>query len=124
MGQGKRVLIIGLDPAVVNFDRWPGLTRERLEAAIQADTAALSEAGYAVSVCFIDRGETAERVVTAALARDRYACVLVGAGVRKDDEMFALFETLINVIHRHAPDAAICFNTGPTDSAAAVRRWV
>lgn len=124
MNTGKRVLFIGLDPAVVDYDRWPGLTRERLEAAIQADYKVLSDLGYGVLLCLVDRGETAERVVTDALARDRYDAVMVGAGVRKDDEQFLLFEKLINVIHRHAPDAAICFNTGPTDSAAAVRRWV
>jgi hypothetical protein len=49
---------------------------------------------------------------------------MIGAGVRKDEEHFLLFEKAINVIHWHAPDARICFNTGPTDSAAAVRRWV
>ena len=84
----------------------------------------LTAAGYAVTICFVDRGETAERAVAEALARDRYDAVMVGAGVRKDDEQFLLFEKLINVIHRHAAKAAICFNTGPTDSAAAVQRWL
>lgn len=27
-------------------------------------------------------------------------------------------------MHRLAPDAHICFNTNPADSAAAVQRWV
>lgn len=124
MGDGKRVLFIGLDPTVVEYDRWPGLTRDKLEAALKADRDALAAAGYAVSVCFVDRGETAERVVAETLGRQRYDCIMVGAGVRKDDAQFLLFEKLINVIHRHAPDAAICFNTGPTDSAAAVQRWL
>jgi hypothetical protein len=35
----------------------------------------------------------------------------------------ALFETLMNVIHRTAPDATLSFNTHPGDSVAAVQRW-
>ncbi len=124
MAERKSVLLIGLDPKVVDYDRWPGLTKDKLEAALQADEAKLRDLGYDVSVCFVDHVETAEQVVSGTLARDRYDCIMVGAGVRKDDEQFILFEKLINVIHRDAPDAAICLNTGPTDTAAAVRRWV
>jgi hypothetical protein len=63
-------------------------------------------------------------VVEEALARRSYDCVMIGAGVRTDPEQFFLFEKLINVVHRAAPGARICFNTGPADSADAVRRWV
>ena len=31
----KRVLLIGLDPAVVDYDRCPGLTAEKLEAGLR-----------------------------------------------------------------------------------------
>ncbi|MDJ0941277.1 MAG: hypothetical protein QNJ00_16065 [Woeseiaceae bacterium] len=120
----KSILLIGLDPKVVNYDRWPGLTAEKLEAGLRRDEATLNENGYAASICFIDHGETAEEVVKATLAETDFACVLVGAGVRTDDEEFLLFEKLINVVHEHAPKARICFNTGPTDSVAAVERWV
>ena len=34
-----------------------------------------------------------------------------------------LFERVINAVHRHAPAAALCFNTNPNDTAEAVRRW-
>lgn len=117
-------LLIGLDPRVVDYDRWPGLTRDKLESAIGADEAKLKDLGRDVFVCFVDRGETAEEVVAEALARRSYDCIVVGAGVRKDDALFLLFEKLINVIHRQAPTAVICFNTGPTDTTAAVQRWV
>jgi hypothetical protein len=49
--------------------------------------------------------------------------VLIGAGVRKDEEHFLVFERLVNVVHEHAPHARMAFNTGPTDSAAAIQRW-
>src|SRR3974377_2398908 len=35
-----------------------------------------------------------------------------------------LFEKLINVVHKHAPQAKLCFNTLPSDTAAAVKRWL
>ena len=120
----KKVLLIGLDPAVVNYDRWPGLTAEKLEAGLRRDEAALNESGYEARICFVDHGETAEAVVGEELAEAEFACVLIGAGVRTDTEEFLLFEKLINLVHERAPGARICFNTGPTDSVDAVKRWV
>ncbi len=120
---GKKVLMIGLDPAVVNYERWPGLTPEKLEAGLRRDEAALNDSGYAAEICFIDHGETAEETVKAKLAETDFDCVMIGAGVRTDTEEFLLFEKLINVLHEHAPAATICFNTGPTDSVDAVKRW-
>ena len=120
----KNVLLIGLDPTVVNYDRWPGLTAEKLEAGLRRDETALNEKGYDARICFIDHGETAEEVVKTLLAETDFACVLIGAGVRTDIEEFLLFEKLINVVHEHAPGARLCFNTGPTDSVDAVKRWV
>ena len=120
MPRDRSVLFIGLDPGVVDYARWPGLSPEKLRAALDADRRALEAEGYRVDICFIDRGETA----TAALRAHDPACVMIGAGVRTDAEHFLLFERLINVVHAAAPGARLCFNTGPTDSAAAVRRWI
>ena len=120
----KSVLLIGLDPTVVDYTRWPGLTAEKLEAGLRRDETALNDGGYDARICFIDHGETAEAVVTRQLEETDFACVLIGAGVRTDSEEFYLFEKLINVVHENAPDAKICFNTGPTDSVDAVKRWV
>ena len=120
----KNVLLIGLDPSVVDYDRWPGLTAEKLEAGLRQDEATLTDRGYNARLCFIDHGATAEEVVKAILAGTDFACILIGAGVRTDSEEFFLFEKLINVVHEHAPGAKICFNTGPTDSVDAVQRWV
>jgi len=118
------VLLIGLDPKVVNYDRWPGLTAEKLEAGLRRDEALLNESGYKAEICFVDHGQTAEEVVKAKLAEADFGCILIGAGVRTDTDEFLLFEKLINVVHRHAPRARVCFNTGPTDSVDAVRRWI
>lgn len=124
MAHKASVLMIGLHPDVVDYSRWPGLTAEKLLAALRADEARLNDLGYRAAICFVDRGETAERVVEQTLTSARPDCVMIGAGVRTDAEHFLLFEKLINLVHAHAPQAKICFNTGPTDSAAAVQRWV
>ena len=44
--------------------------------------------------------------------------------VRKDDDHFLVFEQLVNTVHEHAPQARMAFNTGPTDSDAAVQRLI
>ena len=49
---------------------------------------------------------------------------MIGAGVRTDADHFLLFEMVINLVHEHAPQAKICFNTQPLDSVEAVERWV
>ena len=123
MSKGN-VLLIGLNPAVVNYEKWPGLTAEKLEMGLRRDEASLNELGYQASICFIDHGETAADTIREQLASKDYACVLIGAGVRTDPDEFELFEQAINLVHELAPKARICFNTGPTDSVAAVQRWV
>ncbi len=120
----KKVLLIGFDPAVVDFSKWPGLTAEKLLAALEGDRAILAEAGYDARLCFVDLGDTAESTVQQALSETAFDCVLIGAGVRTSEEHFLLFEKLVNVVHRHAPAAKLCFNTGPSDTAQAVQRWV
>lgn len=47
---------------------------------------------------------------------------MVGGGVRKPEELTELFETIVNLVHRHAPDAEIAFNATPHDLVDAVTR--
>jgi hypothetical protein len=119
----KKVLMIGWHPSVVNYAKYPGLTPEKLEAGLRADETRLAELGYAPTLAFIRSAETAEADLAAHLEGEDFAVVMIGAGVRRDDEHFLVFERLVNVVHAKAPRARIAFNTGPTDSAEAVRRW-
>ncbi|MDD9718234.1 hypothetical protein PVW48_15840 [Dinoroseobacter sp. PD6] len=119
----KKVLMVGWHPSVVAYGKWPGLTPEKLEAGLRADAAALEAAGYETEIGFIRSGETATDQVATQLRETAYDVVMIGAGVRRDDEHFLVFETLVNVVHEHAPQARIAFNTGPTDSRAAIERW-
>jgi len=120
---GKKVLMVGWHPSVVNYAKYPGLTAEKLEASLRADEAGLSDLGYEVQLAFIHSADTAATDVAGMLTGRSFDVVMIGAGVRKDDEHFLVFERLINVVHEHAPHARMAFNTGPTDSAAAVQRW-
>ena len=124
MSDKNKVILMGLSPSAVDYSRWPGMTAEKLEAGLRAGEKQLIEAGYDATMCYLDDRETAVATVEQMLAGATYDCVLIGAGVRIDPEEFLLFEKLINVAHQHAPAAKICFNTGPTDLAEAVGRWV
>ncbi|MEM9031170.1 MAG: hypothetical protein AAGB18_00870 [Pseudomonadota bacterium] len=119
----KKVLMVGLHPSIVDYSKYPGLTADRLEAALQADKDALKAEGFDASVGFVHSLETAADQLEEILKGDRYDVVMIGAGVRKDDDHFLVFERLVNVIHEFAPGSRIAFNTGPTDSRAAVMRW-
>lgn len=123
----KTVLLSGLDPDILDYSspeyaHFPGISAAKLHAIFASDIAAFKEIGMQAEMGLVDFGETAEAVMTSLLKAKAYDYVLIGAGVRTTK--FELFEKLINVVHRHAPQAVICFNTGPTDSVAAVQRWL
>jgi len=119
----KKVLMVGWHPTVVDYAKYPGLTAEKLETGIRSDQQKLIAQGYDVSIGFIFNGETATEQLAETLRANSYDVVLIGAGVRRDDDHFLVFEKLVNVVHEHAPKARIAFNTGPTDSDAAIQRW-
>ena len=121
---GKTVLAIGIDPALVDFSEHPQLSAELVRNYIDAELQRLREQGFDVTSCLIDLGETAEQVTTAALGSENVDCVVIGAGLRAPPERLLLFERIINLVHRLAPQASICFNTNPADTAEAVRRWI
>jgi len=125
----KSVLVIGLQPTLIDFSApdyaaFPGLDAAKVLAALKADEERLNSLGYDVQMCLTDFGETAEAVAIDHLKRKRFDCVLIGAGVRTIPKNFLLFEKLINVVHAHAPQAKLCFNTKPSDTAEAVQRWI
>src|SRR4051812_23353221 len=125
MPSAKKVLMIGLDPRVVDYAALPTkLDEPTLRAGLAADEKHLRDLGYDARWLLIDPGETAEAVVSAALEEKAFDCVLIGVGIRTIPPMFLLFEKLVNVVHEKAPHAKICFNTVPEDTAASVQRWV
>ena len=119
----KSVLALGLDPALADFSQMPGLTPDLVRAFIDAQLERLRGLGYEVDSCLVDLGETAEAVTARHLQSRNYDCVLIGAGLRAPAQLL-LFEKLLNLVHTYAPNAKICFNTTPADSAEAVQRWI
>ena len=88
---GKNILVVGLDPAVIDFgtpffaDK-PWINPEVIHAGLARDTAALATHGHETGLCMIDMGETAEAVMAAALDARHYDVVVFGAGVRNDPQ--------------------------------------
>ena len=123
----KSVLVVGLDPALIDFSKPgypPGMSTAKVLAGIKSSEDELTGLGYSVKTCLTDFGETAEAVVQSQLKQKRFDCVLIGAGVRTNPSNFMLFEKLVNVVHAHAPQAKLCFNQLPSDIGDAVRRWL
>jgi len=118
-----QVLVIGLEPTLVDFSAMPDMNAGKVREGLEADRAKLAALGYEAELCLTDLGQTAADVVARKLSERPFDCVVIGAGIRTLPAYFLLFEQLINVVHRAAPDARICFNTRPSDTAEAVQRW-
>jgi hypothetical protein len=117
-----RVLVIGLDPY-----RVPGpWDPEPVATAIQIGMADFAAHGVGVETCLfgLDGSDDIEAVVSAALASQPWECVVIGGGIRKNEEQLELFERILNLTRQHAPDAAIAFNRSPDDTYNAAARWL
>ena len=122
-----RILLLGYDPETVDFSDPalpPGMTVEKVRAGIAVALKQFAERGWEADVGFIRPDETVGPTVERQLRSTSYDCVVIGAGVRLPPQRLALFESVINAVHRAAPDAAIAFNTRPDDSADAAARWM
>jgi hypothetical protein len=114
------ILVIGLDPY-----RVPGPWDPRPVAnAIEIGMTALANRGFHAEACLVglDGSDDIEARVTVALQARSWDCVIVGGGIRTAEEQLELFESIINLIRRHAPRAAIAFNHSPEDLADAAAR--
>ena len=122
-----RILLVGYDPDAVDFSDPalpPGMTPEKIRAGIAAALKQFAGRGWQADVGFIRPDETAGPTVERLLASTSYDCVVIGAGVRLPPRRVAVFEAVINAVHKAAPGAAIAFNTTPEDSADAAARWL
>jgi hypothetical protein len=122
-----RVLLVGYDPETVDFSDPalpPGMTAEKVHSGIAVALKQFAERGWEGDVGMIRPDETAGPTVERLLASKSYDCVVIGAGVRLPPRGLALFEAVINAVHKAAPGATIAFNTTPHDSADAAARWL
>lgn len=117
-----RVLVIGLDPY-----RVPGpWDPEPVVAGIKAGMANFADHGVGARSCLfgLDGSDDIRAVVTTALREHTWECVVIGGGVRRPEDQLELFEDIVNLVRRHAPQAAIAFNATPTDTFEAAARWI
>lgn len=122
-----RVLLVGEDPETVDYSDPalpPGMTAEKVRAGIEVAMKQFAARGWEADVGSIQADETAGPTVERLLGSKRYDCVVVGGGVRLPPRRLAIFEAVINAIHKAAPGATIAFNTRPDDSADAAARWL
>jgi hypothetical protein len=123
----KKVLLIGIDPKLIdpNLSTATGWDANRVRAAAQDANKRLVELGYELQSCLLDPRGTDESVVSDTLSREKFDCIMVGAGVRVLSQNTILFEKIMNAIHQKAPPSSkICFNTNPADTVEAILRWV
>jgi len=123
-----RILIVGQDADTVDYAApgiIPGMTAEKVRAGLAASKASLDGQGHACDVLEVQPAPAvAEAATVTQLAGKAYDVVVIGAGIRNPPPSLALFETVVNAVHRHAPKARIAFNTRPDDSDAAALRWL
>jgi hypothetical protein len=80
--------------------------------------------GWHADLCLVKPDETAAMTLEHQLTSSEYDCVVIGGGIRIPPPSLLLFETLINTVHKCAPNASIAFNTRPEDTAQAAARWL
>ena len=114
--------MIGLDPYRVPGPWNPAPVAD----AIAVGIARFADEGIGVKSCLfgLDGSDDIEAVVTEALDSRSWEVVVVGGGVRKPEDQLDLFERIVNLVRRHAPDAAIAFNSTPGDTFDAAARWL
>ena len=120
-----RILFIGQQPETVDFSDPalpPGFDADKIKAGIAVAVANIEARGWEGDTCMIPPNETAGPTIEKQLSTAHYDCVVIGAGLRIPPEGLALFEAVVNTIHKAAPGAAIAFNTRPEDTAEAAAR--
>ncbi|GAA2939707.1 MULTISPECIES: hypothetical protein [Streptomyces] len=113
------VLVVGYDPRAI-----PGVDGEALRAALDAELARFTEHGIDAAMTLLVFDASAEPTLVASLTRRPWDVVVVGGGIRRTEQLLPLFEQVVNLIRRHAPQAAVAFNSSGGDSVEAARRWL
>lgn len=113
------VLIIGIDPLAL-----PDTDGAALRAALYEELARFADRVIDASMLLIALDESAGPAMASALAEREWDVVVIGGGIRKPEPLLPLFELAVNLVRRHAPTAAIAFNTSGGDSVEAAGRWL
>lgn len=123
----KTVLIIGMDPWTIDFtspEIPAGLTPEKIELGTNATLEQLRAIGYDAETYLIKTGASDLSELATQLQETNYDGVVIGNGIRGLPSNFILFEKLVNLVHTNAPESKIIFNSLPTNTDEAVKRWL
>jgi hypothetical protein len=120
-----RILFVGQKPETVDFSDSAlpqGFDAEKINAGIAVAVAKIGERGWQGDTCMITPDEAGRAMLEKALKGIAYYCVVIGGGLRIPPKSLALFEMVVNAVHKAAPGATIAFNTRPEDTAEAAAR--
>jgi hypothetical protein len=123
--QLTRILFVGQTPETVDYSDPalpPGFNAEKINAGIAIAVAKIGERGWQSDTCMITPDEAGVAKLKDALKGAAYDCVVIGGGLRIPPKSLALFEMVVNAVHKAAPHATIAFNTRPEDTAEAAAR--
>ncbi|MEV2214708.1 hypothetical protein AB0H86_25185 [Streptomyces sp. NPDC050997] len=113
------VLILGVDPRTV-----PGIDADAILTTLDRELTRFAEHDIDATLTMITLDGSAEPTMITALSERPWDVVVIGGGIRKPEPLLPLFEQTVNLIRRHAPKAAIAFNTNGGDSFEAGMRWL
>ena len=120
-----RILFVGQKPETVDFSDPslpPDFDAEKINAGIAVAISKIQERGWQGDTCMITPDAAGSAMLEKQLKSATYDCVVIGGGLRIPPKSLALFETVVNIIHKAAPNATIAFNTRPEDTAEAAAR--
>ena len=122
----RRVAFIGLHsnaPFPESFIQKYG-TEKQLQAKLENEIARANKAGFDISLHHIDLDNTARDLaeLEKELKGGKYQGVMIGAGVRTTSEHTVLFEKLVNMCRKFAPDTMLMFNSEPGTNCEALER--
>ena len=123
----KNVLIIGEDPALIDFDAPDApkdMSAEKVMTGLNGSVTRLQSAGHDAELLLTRNADSIEAQVRDALQGKNFDVIVVGAGLRTLPLMAEQFERLMNVLSDRSPQSKLAFNSQPDDSDIAAFRWL
>jgi hypothetical protein len=120
-----RILFVGQKPETVDYadpSLPAGVNAEKINLGIAHAVANIKDRGWQGDTCMITPDAEGHAQLEKTLRGSHYDCVVIGGGLRLPHKSLHLFEAVLNIVHRAAPNAAIAFNTRPEDTADAAAR--
>src|ERR1700690_1391111 len=114
-----RILFVGQKLETIDFSDPalpPGFDAEKINAGIAIAVAKIGERGWQGDTCVITPDEAGRAMLEKTLKGAACDCVVIGGVLRIPPKNLALFEMVVNAVHKAAPGAKIAFNTPPEDT--------